>query len=445
MLRIESVKASSEAAPQTVEAMIVPTKQQRASALNARGRRLGRKHGHPGRSIRLLMSLVLASVFLLSGPLGCHRSGAAPDEDSTKPPPAPSPVSKALEIEPAYATAALPNDPDDPAIWVHPTDQSRSLIIGTMKVRAPAGALVVYGLDGQVRQMISGIDRPNNVDVEYGFRLAGRKIDIAVATERLARQLRVFRIDPAEGRLVDLGGVPILRGEEGEAGAPMGIGLYRRDRDNTVFAIVAPKTGPHDGYLWQYRLSDSGSGRIVASFVRRFGTFSATSVREENEIEAVAVDDALGYVYYADEADGIHKWYADPDRLDAGRELAHFARKGFRGDREGIAIYARSDGTGYIVCTDQLDEDSEYHIYLREGAPAHPHDHSREVAVIRGGADATDGLEISSSMLGAALPHGVMIAMNSKPRNFLLFRWQDIAAAVQPALRLNGQPARVTR
>jgi 3-phytase len=228
--------------------------------------------------------------------------------------------------------------------------------------------------------MISGIDRPNNVDVEYGVRIAGRPTDIAVATERLARQLRVFRIEPDEGRLIDLGAVPIFQGVEGEAGAPMGVGLYRRDRDNAVFAIVAPKTGPRDGYLWQYRLSDDGSGRMAASLVRRFGTFSATSVREENEIEAVAVDDALGYVYYADEADGIHKWHADPDHPNAGRELAHFAREGFRGDREGIAIYALPDGTGYIVCTDQLDVDSEYHVYLREGTPENPHNHSREVA-----------------------------------------------------------------
>ena len=78
------------------------------------------------------------------------------------------------------------------------------------------------------------------------------------------------------------------------------------------------------------------------------------------------------------------------------RELAHFARTGFRGDREGIAIYALPDGTGYIVCTDQLEDDSEYHVYPREGAPGNPHDHSREIAVLRGGADATDGIEISS-------------------------------------------------
>ena len=381
--------------------------------------------------------MAVASGIVLSSTVGCRRERPAADENTTRPP-GPSPLSKAVEIEAEYGTAALSNDPDDPAIWVHPKDPSRSLIIGTMKVAAPAGAIVVFGMDGQIRQVISGIDRPNNVDVEYGFQLAGRAVDIVVATERFRRQLRVFRIDHTDGRLVDLGGIPILQDQEGEAGAPMGIGLYRRDRDGAIFAIVAPKTGPREGYLWQYRLVDAGGGRVGAGFVRRFGNFSAATQREENEIEAVAVDDALGYAYYADEADGIHKWHADPDHPEAGRELAHFGRTGFRGDREGLAIYALPDGTGYIVCTDQLDQDSEYHIYPREGAPGNRHDHSREIAVVRGGADATDGIEISSSALGPGLPNGAMIAMNSAPRNFLVFRWQDVARAVEPNLRLNG-------
>jgi 3-phytase len=385
---------------------------------------------------RAFLSLVLASAVLLSASSGCRRTARPPDEDSTKPAPTPSALSKALEIEAEYGTAQLSNDPDDPAIWVHPEDRSRSLILGTMKVAAPAGAVVVFGMDGQMRQLVSGIDRPNNIDVEYGVAFNGRTADIAVVTERLARQLRVFRVDPRAGQLVDLGGIPILEGQAGEAGAPMGIGLYRRPRDGAVFAIVAPKEGPREGYLWQYRLFDAGSGRLGAKFVRRFGTFSATSVREENEIEAVAVDDALGYVYYSDEADGIHKWHADPDHPDAGRELAHFARSGYRGDREGIAIYAFPDGTGYIFGTDQLDEDSEYHVYPREGTPGNPHDHSREIVVVRGGADATDGIEISSGALGPGLPHGAFVAMNSGPRNFLVFRWQDVAAAVKPPLRL---------
>src|SRR4030095_8595205 len=107
--------------------------------------------------------------------------------------------------------------------------------------------------------------------------------DIAVVTERLKRQLRVFRIDPNEGRLVDLGGIPVLENQQGEAGAPMGISLYRRGRDGAIFAIVAPKTGPSAGYLWQYRLLDAGAGRVGARFVRRFGTFSGFTTREDNE------------------------------------------------------------------------------------------------------------------------------------------------------------------
>jgi 3-phytase len=372
---------------------------------------------------------VVALILVSATPLLACRN-RADKEASSQVPPDQRPISSAIAIKPAFGTAPLPSDPDDPAIWVHPTDPSRSLIIGTVKVAAPSGAIVVYGIDGQLKQLIPGINRPNNVDVEYGFRLGSATVDIVVATERLARQLRVFRVDLEAGRLIDLGGIPILRGESGEAGAPMGIGLYRRASDDAIFAIVAPKTGPRAGYLWQYRLTDGGGGRAAALFVRRFGTFSANTVRDDNEIEAVAVDDALGFVYYADEGDGIHKWHADPDHRDAGRELAHFGREGFRGDREGIAIYAASDGTGYIVCTDQLDGESEYHVYLREGAPGNPHDHSRELAVFRGGADATDGLEITSSALGPQLQRGAMVAMNSGPRNFLVFRWEEVAAAL---------------
>lgn len=340
-------------------------------------------------------------------------------------------IATTVDIRAKYGTERVAHDPDDPAIWVHPLDAGRSLIIGTIKVAAPDGAVVVFGMDGLVRQTFAGLDRPNNVDVEYGLPFGGQRADIAVATERLKQQLRMFRIEPDEPRLVDLGGTPVLEGAQGEEAAPMGIALYKRPRDGAIFAIVAPKAGPRDGYLWQYRLSASGN-RVEATFVRRFGTFTGSTLIRANEIEAVAVDDALGYVYYADEGDGIHKWHADPDHPEANRELAVFGRTGYRGDREGIAIYARADGTGYIVCTDQLDGQSEYHVYPREGTTGRPHDHSQELGVLRGTADATDGLEISSSNLGAALPHGAMIAMNSTPRNFLVFPWHDVAAALLP-------------
>jgi len=360
--------------------------------------------------------------------------------------PAPHP---SVDIRAVVATAPVSDDPDDPAIWVHPSDPAQSLIIGTNKVAAPRGALVVFGLDGKIRQTIAGLDRPNNVDVEYGLMVGGKPIDIAVTTERLQHRLRIYRIGNSaasvsersqtgpplpdgRGSVTDIssgGGAPVLDGETGERAEPMGIALYRRPRDGTVFAIISPKTGPRDGYLWQYRLQDDGAGRVKAAKVRRFGSFSGLK-----EIEAIAVDDALGYVYYGDEGNGIHKWHADPDHPQAARELAHFGRTEFAGDQEGIAIYARNDGTGYIVCTDQIAGNSHYHIYRREGGPGGPHDHAAMLKCVRGGADSTDGIEVTSAPLGPVFPNGLLVVMNSGPRNFLLYRWEDVALTGVPKL-----------
>jgi 3-phytase len=292
-----------------------------------------------------------------------------------------------------------------------------------MKVATPDGALAVFGLDGTLRHLLTGPDRPNNVDVEYGLDLDATPTDIVVLTERLGRRLRVYAIarDGSGARDLSSGDMPILVGAAGDEGAPMGIALYRRAKDGAIFAIVAPKAGPREGYLWQYRLADDGTGRVKASFVRRLGHFSGVG-----EIEAVAVDDELGYVYYADEGAGIHKWHADPDAPGADHELSLFGTNGFQRDREGIGIYTTPGGRGFIVVVDQIPGDSILHFYKREGEPGHPHDHSRDVKTVRTGADGTDGLDVTSSPLGSEFPDGLVVMMNSTARDFLLFRWSDL-------------------
>ena len=342
--------------------------------------------------------------------------------------------SSPTDIAPAVQTAQVADDPDDPAIWIHPTDPASSLIIGTNKVQAPNGAIVVFGLDGAIRQTVGGLDRPNNVDIEYGLKVGDETIDIAVATERLKGQLRVFRITRDGSGINDVtahGQTRVFDGRAGEQAAPMGISLFRRTRDGAIFAIVAPKSGPRIGYLGQYRLEDDSHGRVKTTFVRYFGGFSGVG-----EIEAVAIDDSLGYVYYADEGNGIHKYHADPNHPEADKELAHFGQTGFRADREGVAIYERQDGTGYIICTDQIDGNSEYHFYRREGEPGRPHDHGRLLKIVRGGADGTDGLEATSRPLGMRFPAGAMFAMNSNGRNFLIYDWQDIASSGKQKLAM---------
>ena len=86
-------------------------------------------------------------------------------------------------------------------------------------------------------------------------------------------------------------------------------------------------------------MGDDGTGRVKATFVRRFGSFSGLT-----EIKAIAVDDGPGFVYYAGDAAGI-------------------------------------------VSVDQLPVESMVHVDPREGEPGNPHDHSRELNMVRGGAD----------------------------------------------------------
>jgi 3-phytase len=362
----------------------------------------------------LLSFALLAAAFAAAS---CGRAEPAP-------PAAVPPVA----LTPAVTTDAVTDDADDPAIWIHPTDPARSLIVGTNKVAAPAGAVVVFGLDGRTRQTLAGIDRPNNVDVEYGIAVGGRTIDIAVVTERLAHRLRVFEIEPAAGRLVEHAQVPVLVGEAGERAEPMGLALYKRPTDGVVFAIVAPKTGGSTDYLAQYRLADDGTGRITGTLVRRFGNFRDDLRDSEGgigEIEAVVVDDELGYVYYSDEFHGIRKWHADPDHADAVRELAVFGTGGYVADREGLAIYPTGPGTGYLVSTDQIEGGSVLKFYAREGSGGGVHDHSRVLFEVKTPADATDGLEVTSRAL-PAFPDGLAVLMNSTARNFLVFDWRDL-------------------
>jgi 3-phytase len=157
--------------------------------------------------------------------------------------------------------------------------------------------------------------------------------------------------------------------------------------------------------------------------VRKFGKFSG-----DGEIEAIAVDDANGFVYYSDEAAGIRKCHADPDHAEAATELALFGTSGYRGDREGLAIYATGDRSGFLISTDQIEGGSRYLLYRREGSPGNPHDHSQVVALIEPGGDSTDGLEATAMPLGPRFPNGLLVAMNSGPKNFLYFAWVPIGS-----------------
>ncbi len=318
-------------------------------------------------------------------------------------------------LEPAVITEQVTHDTDDPAIWINPADTLQSLIIGTDK--DSNGALYAFDLNGKIVRKTERLQRPNNVDIACGLLLGGQRVDVAVVTERETNMLRVFKLPGLEP--VDNGGIPVFEGETERA--PMGIALYTRPADTAIFAIAGRKNGPVNNYLWQYRLHDNGQGQVTGTLVRKFGQYSG-----KKEIEAIAVDHALGYVYCSDETVGVRKYNANPDDT-AAPELALFGTTGFASDHEGISIYPLTDSTGYILVSNQ--QANTFMVYRREGAAGNPHQHTL-VAEVPVSTIESDGSEVTAVPLGSRFPKGMLVAM-SNGKVFHYYSWSDIEAKIR--------------
>ena len=322
----------------------------------------------------------------------------------------------ASALKPVVVTDTVRWDTDDPAIWINPDDPLKSLIIGTDK--DTDGALYVFDLDGKVieEKTVRNLKRPNNVDVEYGLMLKGKAVDIAVATEREANKIRVFSLP--DMKPMDNGGIEVFAGDAERA--PMGIALYKRQKDGAIYAIVSRKSGPTEGYLGQYLLQDDGRGGVKGTKVRAFGQYSG-----KKEIESVAVDDKLGYVYYSDEQTCVRKYHADPDLPGAEQQLGTISVAGYLEDNEGISIYEVNDGTGYILVSDQSA--NKFHLYKREGEPGNPHEH-KEVKAVDVSTTNSDGSDVTNVPLGPKFPAGLFVAMADN-KTFQYYSWSDIAGS----------------
>lgn len=332
-------------------------------------------------------------AFLIAGCGGSKQLTIAPDA-----------------VKPVVVTEQVVFDTDDPAIWINPADAAKSLIIGTDK--ETDGGVYAFDLQGKIVNKVVGLKRPNNVDIAYGLPLKGKPTDIAVVTERETNKLRFYSLPSLTS--VDGGGLEVFIDER--LRAPMGVAFYTRTSDKAIFVIVGRKNGPDGEYLWQYRLLDDG-GKVALRLVRKFGKYSG-----KKEIESIAVDNELGYIYYSDEQTGVHKYLADPDAKD-NRELVLFATTGFVSDHEGISIYKTGAATGYILVSNQ--QANSFMIYPREGSKGQPHDHPL-LAQVPVSTMESDGSEVTAINLGPQFPKGLFVAM-SNGRVFHYYDWRDIA------------------
>ncbi len=179
---------------------------------------------------------------------------------------------------------------DDPAVWVHPTDPSRSLVIGNNK----QGALETYDLEGnRVQQLSDAVTFWGNVDVRQGVPVAGVVGDIVAVYHR---GLQLYRVDPSTRLLTRVN-------EETAIPTPgEGLCLYSSPETGRLYAFVIAISGT----LRQFEIRDDDQdGLLEGVEVRQFAVGS--------EAEGCVADDERGALYVSEEEVGLWRYGAEPE------------------------------------------------------------------------------------------------------------------------------------
>jgi myo-inositol-hexaphosphate 3-phosphohydrolase len=288
---------------------------------------------------------------------------------------------------------------DDPAVWVHPSDPARSVVIGNDK----GGALEVYDLSGaRIQRIAEGFF--GNVDVRRSVPVGSGAVDV-VGVYRLG--LRFYRINPATRTLTNITDDPT-----GSIRAPFGgegFCLYRSPSSGRLSAFVNAR----DGRIAQFELGDAdGDGLIDGRQVRAWDV--------GGEVEGCVADDGLGKLYVSEEAVGIWKYGAEPTAPTgpAGRVLVDgTTANGGRlvPDVEGLTIVYQPNGTGYLIASSQAASNTAnfYAVYARQGVNAFV----RSFRVVNGratdGCGRTDGIDAVAANLGPAFPQGIFVCQDN--------------------------------
>ena len=321
-------------------------------------------------------------------------------------------VTADVETDPvdSYGDAA-----DDPAIWIHPEDPALSVVIGAQKKRG----VDVYDLDGSLLQSLDE-GRINNVDIRYGFPLDGESVDIVAGSNRTTDSLSFWRVNADSRTLENVTDGVVATGMSD----PYGLCLFHSRSTGIYYAIV----NDTDGKVEQYRIEDRGAGRIGAAPVRDFAVGSQT--------EGCVADDETGDLYIGEEGVAIWKYRAEPDAGNERTMVDSIEAGNLDGDIEGLAIYYGSNGSGYLLASNQGT--NNFAVYERSGDNAF----LGFFAVIGDGATGidgiseTDGLDVTSAGLGDRFPAGVFVAQDGRNitpaerQNFKLVRWEKIADAM---------------
>lgn len=330
--------------------------------------------------------------------------------------PAPPAPGKVALVKPTVETQPVESGgdaADDPAIFVHPTDPSRSVIIATDK----KAGLYVYDLTGKPLQFLPD-GKMNNVDLRSGFKLGSKSITLVAASDRTRKAIALYALDPDTRTLTSIADGVQPTG----LSDPYGLCLYQSRAGATYVFVNDPL-----GAMRQWKLVATRAGKVRAEPVR--------DLKFDSQTEGCVADDETAKLYVAEEDVALWTLGAEPSAGQARTAIARVKdNPALKDDLEGVALYAGKHGKGYLIVSSQGN--NSYAVFRREAGHAYVGSFAVIADPARGidGVSETDGLDVTSLSLGAGLESGAFIAQDGRNvsppenQNFKLVPWSSIAA-----------------
>jgi len=336
-------------------------------------------------------------------------------------------------LETARTTQKNP-DADDIAFWVHPTDNTKSLIIGTQK----KAGYSIYDVDGNTLLDVNpGNIRFNNVDIIYGFDLNGTSTDIAIFTDRITNKFAIYKISETAPYLTDLTDYNSeeLFVKEDDGDSAYGQAVYKSLLTNKVYAYAT-----QNGHSLAAQFELKASGEKIAWTKIRTITLSADD--DDKHAEGMVVDQEYGKLYIDQEDVGIYTTDAEVTTdtiLDENDLLLEVGDNQTAEDLEGITLYYKNSGEGYLIVSSQGN--NTFAVFNRTAVDTeNSYIDSFTIVADMNGIDAvqeTDSIDVTNIAIGTQFPNGAFIVQDGMDTtvdpddtatNFKWVKWEDIAS-----------------
>jgi 3-phytase len=285
---------------------------------------------------------------------------------------------------------------DDPAIWVHPSDPSASVVIGNDK----KGGLEVYDLAGaRIQQITTPSGSWGNVDVRQAVTIGGSALDLVGVVRG---GMRFYTVDPASRQLsLVTDGTGTLPSGGGE-----GFCLYHSKVSGRLYAFVNNRSGR----VRQFEIHDAdGDGLLQSALVREFYVGSET--------EGCVADDETAAFYISEEDVALWRYEAEPS-AGSGRTRVDDVGSGGNlvADIEGLTLVHLPDGGGYLIASAQNIADprnSYFVVYERTGSNAFVAAFRVDSGVAADGCQRTDGIAAYPGSVGPMFPTGLFVCQDN--------------------------------